>query len=160
MGQDARPLLALAPPVSRSLTILVAALLAGVGVALGALGAHGLEDRFVDGGQAWWETGVRYQMWHALALLAVAAIASRPGIVVPLAFVLGTAGFSGSLYAMALGSSWSGWGPITPLGGTFYLVGWLALIVRAARGEFATSSAAAAVGGAKGQGRGDSGDEE
>lgn len=144
------------PPVSRSLTILLAALLAGIGVTLGALGAHGLEDRFVDGGLTWWETGVRYQMWHALALLAVAALASRPGIVVPLAFVVGTVGFSGSLYAMALGSSWSGWGPITPMGGTFYLVGWLALIVRVLRGEFGRSPVAGDPVGAKGLGRGDS----
>jgi len=138
--------------MSRTTLVLLAALLAGIGVTLGALGAHGLEDRFVSGekdGQAWWETGVRYQMWHALALLALAGIARRPGWVVPLGFVLGTAGFSGSLYAMALGSTWSGWGPITPLGGTLYLVGWFALIVRAARGEFAGSPVPAGADGAK-----------
>lgn len=143
--------------MSRSTLVLLAALLAGTGVTLGALGAHGLEDQFVSGerdGQAWWLTGVRYQMWHALALLGLAGIARRPGWIVPSMFVLGTAGFSGSLYAMALGSTWSGWGPITPLGGTLYLVGWLGLVVRALRGEFSESAVPAMVDGAKEGARG------
>lgn len=149
--------------MSRSTLVLVAALLGGTAVLLGAFGAHGLEDRFVTGehdGKAWWEIGVRYHMWHALALFALAGVARRPGRVVPIAFVLGTLGFSGSLYAMAVGSPSSIWGPITPLGGTLYLVGWTAVIVRAARGEFTGSSPLDGSDGAKkapGRGRGEGG---
>lgn len=138
--------------MSRSFLILAAALLGGLGVALGAFGAHGLDAHFVTGerdGAAWWEIGVRYQMWHALALLGLAGFAPRPGRFVPYAFLLGTLGFSGSLYALAVGGSGSVWGPITPLGGALYLVGWVALVVRAARGEFADSPPLEGVAGAK-----------
>jgi len=124
--------------MSRTQLVLAAAVLAGSAVLLGALGAHGLEDEFVRAeSQGWWETAVDYQMWHALALLALAALTSRPGVVVPALFVLGVLGFSGSLYALALGGSGALWGPITPLGGSLLIVGWLALVVRAFRGGFA-----------------------
>ncbi|MEZ5979168.1 MAG: DUF423 domain-containing protein [Planctomycetota bacterium] len=123
--------------MNRSTCILIGALLAGTGVALGALGAHGLEDSFAKPeSPAWWETGVRYQVWHALALLALAGFATRPGRVVPLLLVVGTLGFSGSLYALALGASGSLWGPVTPIGGSLLLIGWLTLVARAVRGEF------------------------
>ena len=106
-------------------------------VALGAFGAHGLRNRLVPDMLATFEVGVRYQMYHALALLAVAWASARwPGGAVTAAgwlFVAGTIVFSGSLYALSLtGQRWLG--AITPLGGAGLLVGWLALAWAALRG--------------------------
>jgi len=106
------------------------ALFAGLGVAFGAFGAHALRQRLDARDLEIFETGVRYQMTHALALLAVAWAASRwPGRAVEAGgwlFVLGTLLFSGSLYALALsGVRWLG--AITPLGGGAWLAGWLCL---------------------------------
>jgi len=101
-----------------------------VAVALGAFGAHGLRARIVPDMLLTFEIGVRYQMYHALALLAVGAIAPRlSGGAVHAAgwlFVAGTVIFSGSLYALALtGHRWLG--AVTPLGGVAFLAGWAVL---------------------------------
>jgi len=106
-------------------------------VALGAFGAHGLKDRLAPEMLAVFETGVRYQIYHALALLAVAWACTRwPGAVVNASgwlFVAGTVIFSGSLYVLALsGVRWLG--AITPFGGVAFLAGWLCL-AWAARGS-------------------------
>ena len=103
---------------------------AGLAVALGAFGAHALKARLAPGLLAVFETGVRYQMTHALALLVVAWASTRwPGRTVTVAgwlFALGTLLFSGSLYVLALtGMRWLG--AVTPLGGVAWLVGWLCL---------------------------------
>jgi uncharacterized membrane protein YgdD (TMEM256/DUF423 family) len=108
---------------------------AGLAVALGAFGAHGLRARLSPDMLAVYETGVRYQMYHALALLAVAWVASRwPGA--PLtawagwAFVAGTVFFSGSLYVLALtNQSWVG--AVTPIGGVAFIAGWVCLALAA-----------------------------
>jgi uncharacterized membrane protein YgdD (TMEM256/DUF423 family) len=105
-----------------------------VAVAAGAFGAHALRARLGPDLLAVFETAARYQMYHALALLAVAWVAARwPG---PLAawagwlFVGGTLLFSGSLYALALsGVRWLG--AITPLGGAAFLAGWICLALAA-----------------------------
>lgn len=106
------------------------ALSAFAGVGLGAFGAHALKRRLDADMQAVFETGVRYQLVHALALLAAGAAAGRlaPG---PLSaagwlFVLGTLVFSGSLYALALGGR-RRLGAVTPLGGLALLAGWACL---------------------------------
>lgn len=104
----------------------VAGLLGALGVALGAFGAHGLKGIVEDPHLLEvWETGARYHLIHAVALLGVAAHPSRPrnaGI----AFVVGTILFSGSLYLMTLtGVRWLG--AITPLGGVSFIVGWCLL---------------------------------
>jgi len=97
-----------------------------IAVAAGAFGAHALRDlppRYVGA----FKTGAEYQMYHALALLAVAGLGR--GRWTPLAggcFVLGTLLFSGSLYALALTQA-DRWGALTPIGGTFFLLGWLLL---------------------------------
>ncbi len=109
------------------------AVLAGLAVAAGAFGAHGLRDRLAPDLLAVFETAARYQMYHALALLAVAWASARwPGGGVELAgwlFVAGIVVFSGSLYALALsGVRWLG--AITPLGGLCFLAGWAVLAVR------------------------------
>jgi len=109
----------------------------GIGVALGAFGAHGLKSRVGPDQLAIFETGVRYHLVHALALLAVAWAAERwPGTWTTLAgwaFLLGILIFSGSLYLMTLaGARWLG--AITPIGGLSFLLGWAALFIAALRG--------------------------
>ena len=99
-------------------------------VALGAFGAHALKARLDADLLAVFEIGVRYQMAHALALLAVAWACTRwPGSAVSTSgwlFVAGTVIFSGSLYALALtGARWLG--AITPIGGVAWLAAWLCL---------------------------------
>jgi len=112
------------------------ALSAGVAVAAGAFGAHGLRARVSPEMLAVFETGARYQMYHALGLLAVGWAATRwPAAGVGAAgwlFVAGTLLFSGSLYLLALGGPrWLG--PVTPLGGLCFLAGWAVLAWRVLR---------------------------
>jgi uncharacterized membrane protein YgdD (TMEM256/DUF423 family) len=106
-------------------------------VALGAFGAHALKARLDANLLATFEVGVRYQMYHALALLAVAWACTRwPGTALVAGgwlFVAGTVLFSGSLYALCLsGERWLG--AITPIGGAAFLGGWLCLAWAAWRG--------------------------
>jgi len=106
------------------------------GVALGAFGAHGLRSRVAPDLLAVFETGVRYQLVHALALLAVGWAASRwPGGWVNASgclFLAGIVVFSGSLYVLVLtGIRWLG--AITPIGGVAFIVGWVCLAVAALR---------------------------
>lgn len=119
------------------LFVVLGALSALTAVGLGAFGAHGLRNRVSPELLATFETGVRYQLYHALALLFVAwALTRWPGTLVTSAgwlFVAGTCVFSGSLYLLvATGARWLG--AITPLGGLAFLLGWLALAYGAARG--------------------------
>ena len=112
-------------------------MLCGVGVVLGAFGAHGLRDRLAADMLAVFETGVRYHLVHGLALLAVGWAASRwPNGWVGAAgwlFVVGIAIFSGSLYLLAVtGARWLG--AITPIGGVCLIGGWVVLAVGALRG--------------------------
>ena len=107
-----------------------------VGVAAGAFGAHGLKARLSADMLAVFETGVRYQMYHAFALIAAAwALGRWPGTLASASgwfFVIGTVLFSGSLYLLSLtGLRWLG--AITPLGGLAFLAGWLCLAVAAWR---------------------------
>jgi len=108
-----------------------------IGVATGAFGAHGLKGRLDAEMLNVFEVGVRYQMYHALALLAVSWAYTRwPGTPVVASgwlFVAGTLLFSGSLYLLSLtGLRWLG--AITPLGGLAFLAGWLCLLWAALRG--------------------------
>jgi uncharacterized membrane protein YgdD (TMEM256/DUF423 family) len=100
-------------------------------VVLGAFGAHALDARLQElGTKAVWETAVDYQMWHALAVLGLVALRckGRPARAAGLAFCLGIPLFSGSLYWLALdGPRWLG--PITPLGGLLFVIGWALFIV-------------------------------
>ncbi len=112
------------------------AALCGLGVMLGAFGAHALRDRLSADLLGVFETGVRYHLIHALGLLAVAWAASRwPGPYITAAgwlFVAGIAIFSGSLYVLAIsGIRWLG--AITPIGGVCLIVGWGLLAVGALR---------------------------
>jgi uncharacterized membrane protein YgdD (TMEM256/DUF423 family) len=107
--------------------------LAAAGVALGAFGAHALKARMPAEMLAVWNTGVQYHLWHALGMILVAlcatAIPDGPWLRTAGALLLaGILLFSGSLYALALGAP-KGLGMLTPLGGTAFLAGWLALLV-------------------------------
>jgi uncharacterized membrane protein YgdD (TMEM256/DUF423 family) len=105
------------------------ALLAGLGVVLGAFGAHALKASLSAEALGWWGTAVQYQMWHALGLILTGAL-PQPRLGLPAAFLGGgTLLFSASLYAMALsGERWLG--AVTPLGGAAMIVGWVLLAWR------------------------------
>ena len=103
------------------------AIFGAVGVAMGAFGAHGLRDKVEDRYLRIWETAASYQLWHALALVAVALVLrqvdSTAGRVAGWAFTAGILVFSGSLYTLVL--TQKNWlGAITPIGGLSLLIGW------------------------------------
>lgn len=110
--------------------LLLAALSGFIAVALGAFAAHGLEGRLGPKELGWMDTGLRYQMFHALALVGVALLSrDMHGSALQVAgwgFTVGTLIFCGLLYAMALGAP-RFLGAIVPLGGLSFLAGWLAL---------------------------------
>ncbi len=116
--------------------LIAGCILGGLAVAAGAFGAHSLRDLVTPERLSVFETAVRYQMYHALALLAVAWLSERvDGRMASTAgylFVVGTLIFSGSLYLLVLtGVTWLG--AITPLGGVAFIAGWIALAFAAAR---------------------------
>ncbi len=126
------------------LFLLIGALSAALGIAAGAFGAHALRARVEPRLLEVFETGARYQMYHAFALIAVAWVLSRYGANTPAAgsgfavasgwlFVVGTLLFSGSLYAMTF-TGIRALGAITPIGGVCFIAGWVCLAVAAARG--------------------------
>jgi uncharacterized membrane protein YgdD (TMEM256/DUF423 family) len=111
---------------------------ASLAVALGAFGAHGLRGAISADMLAHFETGVRYHMYHALGLLAVAFAVTRwqesaLAVAAGWLFVAGIVLFSGSLYVMAL-TGWRWLGAITPLGGVAFVAGWACLCIAAVRG--------------------------
>lgn len=132
--------------------MILGAISAGLSVAAGAFGAHALRERVEPRLLEVFETAARYQMYHALALFAVAWVITRgadmasaaqgvaqgaaPGVRMAVAagwlFVAGTVVFSGSLYAMTF-TGIRGLGAITPIGGVCFLAGWVCLAVAAAR---------------------------
>ena len=127
-----------------NLWLVTAAILGGLAVACGAFGAHSLKAHFAADGSlspadeqqlAIWETAARYQMYHALALLAVGLLNGRYGgrmlQIAGGAFTAGTMIFSGCLYALVLtGQRWLG--AIVPIGGTLLIAGWVCLAIAVA----------------------------
>ena len=113
----------------------IASALGGISVVLGAFASHALKDKLSERALEIWETGTKYQMYHALALILVALLISRfPDstllVVAGYAFIAGVTIFSGSLYALSLsGIKWLG--AITPLGGAAFIIGWACLAVAA-----------------------------
>lgn len=109
----------------------IASMLGGISVVFGAFASHALKDRLSANSLAIWETGTRYQMYHALALMLVALLISRfPDavllVVAGYALIGGIFVFSGSLYGLTLtGIKWLG--AITPIGGMALILGWLCL---------------------------------
>ena len=117
--------------------LFIGAVFGFLGVAFGAFGAHALKSRLSADMLAVFETGVRYQMYHALAVLIVAAAIGRVGPARLLAiagwsFTAGVVLFSGSLYALTL-SGVGILGAVTPFGGLLLLLGWACLIAFAIR---------------------------
>jgi uncharacterized membrane protein YgdD (TMEM256/DUF423 family) len=116
--------------------LLIGAVLGFLGVAIGAFGAHGLRGRLSPDMLAVFEIGVRYQMYHVLALLIVAAVIGHAGqtrflMAAGWCFIAGILIFSGSLYALALTGT-TMFGAITPIGGLGFLIGWACLAFFAA----------------------------
>jgi uncharacterized membrane protein YgdD (TMEM256/DUF423 family) len=114
--------------------LLIGSLAGFLGVALGAFGAHGLRARLSPDMLAVFETGVRYHMYHALAIILVGLIAARlDGWLIRAAgwcFSAGIVLFSGSLYSLSI-SGITILGAITPFGGLAFLLGWSFLIAAA-----------------------------
>lgn len=128
--------------------LVLGALLGLTGVALGAFGSHAIRSKLPPERVATFETGVRYQLWHALAMFAVVFVGSLrfvpptssseytliegsmnwPAALAGWLFVAGIVLFSGSLYALGL-SGRRGWGAVTPPGGVCLLLGWVALLL-------------------------------
>jgi uncharacterized membrane protein YgdD (TMEM256/DUF423 family) len=103
-----------------------------LGVMIGAFGAHGLKSKLSDQMLAVYQTGVQYQFYHTFALLAVGFLAlkyqSGPLTSSGWSFLVGILLFSGSLYALSI-SGIKVLGAITPIGGLFFIVGWVLLLV-------------------------------
>lgn len=118
------------------LFFMLGAVSGALGVAAGAFGAHALRDKVEPRLLEIFETAARYEMYHALALLAVGLLASRwPSGLLNSAgwlFVAGTLFFSGSLYAMTF-TGIRALGAITPIGGVCFIAGWICLGVAASR---------------------------
>jgi uncharacterized membrane protein YgdD (TMEM256/DUF423 family) len=120
---------------AQRLWLAVAAGLGASAMAFGAGGAHALRSQILPGYLPTFETGVRYHLIHAVALLALALVADRRPVNLPAAlFTLGVVLFSGSLYALALGAP-TRLGIVTPFGGVALLLGWLALLRLLPRGR-------------------------
>jgi uncharacterized membrane protein YgdD (TMEM256/DUF423 family) len=114
------------------IAVAFAALSGAMSVALGAFGAHALRDSLSPRLLETFQTGVTYQMSHSLALLLVAILISHWGrtLALDLAvyfFMAGIVLFCGSLYGLAL-TEMKWLGPVTPLGGVFFIAGWLSLV--------------------------------
>ncbi|HAC63828.1 MAG TPA: DUF423 domain-containing protein [Cyanothece sp. UBA12306] len=119
---------------------LIASILGGLAVAGGAFASHALRNQLSDRALEIFETGIKYQMYHALALLLVALLLKSQEnqpfsmVVAGWAFILGIIIFSGSLYILSLtGIKWLG--AITPLGGVAFLIGWTSLAIAAGNSQ-------------------------
>jgi uncharacterized membrane protein YgdD (TMEM256/DUF423 family) len=113
--------------------LLIGAILGFLGVAFGAFAAHALRDRLSPDMIAVFETGVRYQMYHAFAVVIIALAIGHVGnarllVMAGWFFFAGILLFSGSLYALALTGTGI-LGAITPIGGLLFLIGWACLAV-------------------------------
>ncbi|MDO5057598.1 MAG: DUF423 domain-containing protein [Lautropia sp.] len=117
-------------PGSITLPAVAGALFAGVGVAAGAMGNHALRSLIAEPLLLIYETAVRYQIYHALGLLAVAALAPHLTVrgvrLVSWLFIAGILCFCGSLYILALTGA-RPLGMLTPVGGTLFMAGWAVL---------------------------------
>ncbi len=122
--------------------IIIAALLGALAVILGAFGAHGLKEILPQEYISTFETGVRYHIYHVFALLATGILSEKfPGKWINAAgycFIIGIILFSGSLYLLtALKATQTvgltGIGIITPFGGLFFIMGWIALSIAVLR---------------------------
>ncbi|MCC5831741.1 MAG: DUF423 domain-containing protein [Chlamydiales bacterium] len=118
--------------MSNKWLLCLGAFLGLIGVAAGAFGAHALKNKLDQNMLSVFEVGVRYQMYHALAIVLVAGLSLLlPGSLLTLSgwfFIGGTVIFSGSLYLLAF-TGIGTFGAVTPIGGLFLLLGWLSLLL-------------------------------
>ncbi|RXJ02760.1 DUF423 domain-containing protein [Anaerobacillus alkaliphilus] len=108
-----------------------------IAVGLGAFGAHGLQGKLTERMLEIYQTGVHYHMIHAIAILIIAVVADRLGNPAMLtwagwAMFIGIIFFSGSLYILSI-SGIKILGAITPIGGLFFMIGWVLLALAAFR---------------------------
>lgn len=120
--------------------ILIGALFGIVGVILGAFGAHGLEGKVSATSLDNWKTAVSYQFYHTFAILYLSTFSRAKNGLINFSFITFTLGiilFSGSLYLLATREitqlSASFLGPITPLGGLCFILGWIGLFIATIR---------------------------
>ncbi len=108
--------------------VMIGALLGGLAVILGAFGAHGLKSVLTTAQLATFETAVRYQMYHALAIIVLPSLLRVASVKwlnrAAIAFLIGIFLFSGSLYMLVM-TGIKLFGPITPIGGVGFIIGWL-----------------------------------
>lgn len=117
-----------------SFLLFIGAAFGFAGVALGAFGAHALAKRIADDRMRIYHTGIQYHLIHALAIIGVGMLASQVGrgsllALAGYSFAVGILLFSGSLYGLA--GQWirGKWGLLTPVGGVFFLLGWVLLAI-------------------------------
>jgi uncharacterized membrane protein YgdD (TMEM256/DUF423 family) len=122
--------------------VVVAGVMGFIGVMAGAFGAHGLREHLTEKLRETFEVAVRYQMYHAVALLGVAWLSERTGgrwaRVAAWLLVIGVVIFSGSLYVLVIGEMrqpghWRWMGAVTPIGGVALMAGWLSIMIAALR---------------------------
>ncbi len=120
----------------KEITLIVAALYGGLAIILGAFGAHALKKIFTQEQIASFETGVKYQMYHAIVLLIIGTqlpLVNSLEVVMVWLFIIGTLLFSFSIYGLSISSAKGNkikiLGPITPLGGLLLVAGWVCLLI-------------------------------
>ncbi|MCY1526291.1 hypothetical protein D9M68_613000 [compost metagenome] len=121
--------------------ILTAAFFGALAVVLGAFGAHGLRKMVSAESHLIWQKAVEYQFYHTFALLYLSTFARYKNKLIQLSYLFFAAGiilFSGSLYLLALREVYTGafasiLGPVTPVGGVFFIAGWVSLFLAALR---------------------------
>ncbi len=125
-------------------TLVIGSILAGTAVIMGAMGAHALKPLLSAEQLISYETGVRYQLYHALALLLLVALGEKIELKMrnyaSRAFLLGTILFSGSIYLLSLHTligieNYKWLGPITPMGGLCFIIGWVCIVIAAIRSK-------------------------
>ncbi|PZW37779.1 uncharacterized membrane protein YgdD (TMEM256/DUF423 family) [Mesonia algae] len=120
----------------KEITLIVATLYGGLAIILGAFGAHALKKIFTPEQIASFETGVKYQMYHAIVLLIIGTqlpLVNSIEVVMVWLFIIGTLLFSFSIYGLSISSAKGNkikiLGPITPLGGLLLVAGWVCLLI-------------------------------
>lgn len=118
--------------MTQQLTLIFAALFGMLAVIFGAFGAHLLKKKLTEEQLKSFETGVKYQVYHAVVLLIVGFYFNSLNNWIPLSFIVGTILFSFSIYGLVLsdanGKKLRFLGPVTPIGGLFLIIGWLLLL--------------------------------
>ena len=125
--------------------IIITAALSGISsVVLGAFGAHGLKSLLSVSGMQVWNTAVEYQFYHTLAILFLSTLAENKQLIkiTYYSFTFGIILFSGSLYVLAAKEihslAWTSFlGPVTPVGGLFFIAGWISLLFAGIRSKYA-----------------------